>query len=228
MTEKNKIDELLERAASAPHALDPALLARVSAGIASNLKPVRPLPSASMLALALFLITAGLSVISAWALGFHGIEQLTASDVAVIFPALLFFTAIASVLNVSEMIPGARRLTSPSRLLLIILFTWIAVDLALFQNYNMGEFVKEGVPCLRAGLAVAAPTGIAGWLVLRRGFAVDRTAAGLAAGTLAGIAGLAMLELHCPILRTMHIMVWHTAVIPVSALAGALLAKSTR
>jgi hypothetical protein len=72
---------------------------------------------------------------------------------------------------------------------------------------------------------VAVPTGIASWLVLHRGFAVNRTAAGLSAGTLAGLAGLAMLEIHCPNFHAMHVMVWHTAVIPISGLAGALLAR---
>jgi hypothetical protein len=105
---------------------------------------------------------------------------------------------------------------------------WIAFDAILFHNYRMGSFVPEGIPCRRAGLAVALPTGVAVWLVLRRGFAMNAAGAGLAAGTLAGLAGLAMLEMHCPNLHAMHIMVWHTAVIPVSAIAGALLANMAR
>ncbi|HXK04781.1 MAG TPA: NrsF family protein, partial [Verrucomicrobiae bacterium] len=67
--------------------------------------------------------------------------------------------------------------------------------------------------------------GLAGWLVLRRGFAVNPMAAGLAAGTLASLAGVGMLELHCPNLEALHVLVWHTAVVPVSAFAGAVLAR---
>ena len=72
-------------------------------------------------------------------------------------------------------------------------------------------------------MLVAIPAALAIWLVLRRGYAVDATSAGLAAGTLAGLAGVITLELHCPIFRAMHVMVWHTAVTPVSAAGGALL-----
>jgi hypothetical protein len=70
----------------------------------------------------------------------------------------------------------------------------------------------------------AIPAALASWLLLRRGFAVNSVAAGLVAGTLAGLAGVTMLELHCANLQAPHVMLWHTAVMPVSAAAGALLA----
>ena len=46
----------------------------------------------------------------------------------------------------------------------------------------------------------------------------------LVVGTLAGLAGVTMLELHCANLEAPHVMLWHTAVMPISAAAGALLA----
>jgi hypothetical protein len=58
--------------------------------------------------------------------------------------------------------------------------------------------------------------------VLRRGFAVDPRAAGLAAGSLAGLAGVAMLELHCANFEAPHVMLWHTAVIWVAAAAATI------
>jgi hypothetical protein len=39
----------------------------------------------------------------------------------------------------------------------------------------------------------------------------------LACGTLAGLAGVIMLELHCAKLLAPHLVVWHTAVLLVSA-----------
>ena len=86
------------------------------------------------------------------------------------------------------------------------------------------EFIAQGVPCLRAGLLHAIPASLAAWWILRRGFAVKPVAAGLATGTLAGLAGVAMLELHCPNFEAPHLMVWHIAVIPVSAALVALAA----
>src|SRR4051812_22850045 len=43
------------------------------------------------------------------------------------------------------------------------------------------------------GLLHAIPAALISWLVLRRGFAVNSLAAGLAIGTLAGMAGVSML-----------------------------------
>jgi hypothetical protein len=59
----------------------------------------------------------------------------------------------------------------------------------------------QGVVCLSAGLLHAIPAALASWLLLRRGFAVNPVAAGLVAGTLAGLAGVTMLELHCANLK---------------------------
>jgi hypothetical protein len=34
-----------------------------------------------------------------------------------------------------------------------------------------------------------------------------------------------MLELHCPNFQALHILIWHVAVVPMSAAAGALLGR---
>jgi hypothetical protein len=213
------IDELLGRA---PHQVDPSLLDRVSASIGASLQPVRPMAPAWMLASVLWLLAAGIAIVCASALGMYGIQKLNGAEMGAIFPALGIFTWLAALLSVAAMTPGGMR-WNPARLLLIVLVAWIALDAILFRDYRMDFFVRQGIPCLRAGLIVAIPAGLASWLVLRRGFAVNAAAAGLAAGTLAGLAGLIMLEIHCPNLHALHVMVWHTAVIPVSALVGTLL-----
>ena len=53
---------------------------------------------------------------------------------------------------------------------------------------------------------------------------MNPVAAGLSVGTLASLAGVAMLELHCANLEALHVMVWHVGVIPLSGAAGALIA----
>ena len=214
------IDELL----AAPNQVDPTLLDRVSASIGASLQPARPMAPAWMLASVLWLLAAGIAIVSASALGMYGIQKLNGAEVGTIFPALGIFTCLAALLSVAAMTPGGMR-WNPARLLLIVLVAWVALDAVLFHDYRMDSFVRQGVPCLRAGLIVAVPTGVASWLVLRRGFAVNAGAAGLTAGTLAGLAGLIMLEIHCPNLNAMHVMVWHTAVIPISALVGTLLTR---
>src|SRR5208337_572621 len=99
----------------------------------------------------------------------------------------------------------------------------VAVFAALFHDYRTVDFVHQGIVCLAAGLILAIPAGLASWLVLRRGFAVNSVAAGLVAGALAGLAGVTMLELHCQNFEALHVMLWHTAVIPVSGAVGASL-----
>lgn len=233
MIEKD-MDGIFERAANAPDVVDPQVLARVTASMASSLQPVRPLPPAGRIATWLFLISVAAAVAGASFIGFAGVRKLSVTAIAAIFPALAMFTWFAALLSVSSMTPGGLRWKNPAliqplmakvwRLLVVIMVLWIGIDAALFRDYGFNGFVQQGVPCLRAGLAVAAPTGIAGWLVLRHGFAVNSQAAGFSAGMLAGLAGVMMLELHCPNFVAPHIMVWHTAVIPVSALAGSVLA----
>jgi hypothetical protein len=100
----------------------------------------------------------------------------------------------------------------------------LAIFGALFRNYQTNRFLAAGLTCLEFGLLDAIPVALLGWLILRRGFAVNAAASGLVGGTLAGLAGVAMLELHCPNFQALHVLIWHTAVIPVSAAAGAFLA----
>lgn len=42
---------------------------------------------------------------------------------------------------------------------------------------------------------------------------------------LAGLTGIAMLELHCPILKAPHIMFWHVEVVWVSGIGGWLVGR---
>lgn len=231
----SEIDDLLERAAEERHDVDPALIGRVSTALTASLRPVRPMAPAWMLASELMAISAIVAVAGAGWLGFYGIRKLSVAETAAIFIALVIFSWLAALLSVAETTPGGLRwknpeimdpvMRNPGMLLLAVMAIWLGMDAALFHDYELGAFVRQGMSCLRAGLAVAIPAGIGSWLVLRRGFAVNPPTAGIAAGTLAGLAGLTMLEIHCPNFRAPHVMVWHTAVIPVSALAGGSLVR---
>ncbi len=221
-----EIDDILARE-DHPE-VDRALLGRVIASMGASFRPVRPMLPAWMVVSALMLICTSLAVVAASAIGMSGIRNLSGTEAATIFSALGIFTWLAALVSAGEMAPGYRRRINPAMLLVLVTAGFLAVDAILFHDYGMDSFVAQGIPCMRAGLVVAVPTGIGSWLMLRRGFAVDHIAAGLAAGTLAGLAGLTMLEIHCPNFHAMHVMVWHTAVVPISALAGALLASGRK
>ena len=208
------------------HPVDPALVNRISRSILPGLQPVRPMPSAPVIVAALLLLCLGVGITGASILGMYGIRKLSFLESASVFAVVGLLACLAAGQSAAEMVPGSRRLVNPAVLAGAGCVTLIAVFALLFGGYAMDGFVKQGFPCLRAGLLHALPAGGGAWLILRRGFAVNRTAAGLAAGTLAGLAGVTMLELHCANLRAIHVMAWHVAVVPVSAVAGALLAHA--
>lgn len=68
---------------------------------------------------------------------------------------------------------------------------------ACFRDYQTTRFVHAGFVCLTMDMLYAIAALFLGWLVLRRGSAVNPVSAGMVGGTLAGLAGVGMLELHC-------------------------------
>ena len=221
-----EIDEILKRAARAPQEVDPALLDRIAGSIAPSLVPVHPLPPARVLAAGLVLICVAVALGGGTLLGLHGIQRMSALERALIFPALGIFVSLAAGACLGEIIPGSRRRLAPAFVLAGASLGMLAVFALLFRGYHTEHFVSQGIVCLTAGLALAIPAALGSWLLLRRGYAVNPAGAGLVAGTLAGLAGVTMLELHCPNFEAPHVMLWHTAVVPVSAAAGALLASA--
>jgi hypothetical protein len=222
------IDRILGQAAGASANVDPALLQRISQSIGSSLPPVRPLPPSWVLVSGLMLVCAAVAVAGASILGLHGIRRMDAAKIGLIFPVAGVLIWLAATFSVREMIPGRPRRVASWVLPAVASFAWVAVFAFLFDDYGTDRFVHQGVVCLTAGLAMAIPAALAGYGVLRRGFAVNALAAGMTQGVLAGLAGVTMLELHCANFQAPHTMLWHTAVLPLSGAAGALLAWAAR
>jgi len=135
---------------------------------------------------------------------------------------------LAAAANAAAMVPAARQLVRPFTLVAAASAALPAIFALVFHDYSTARFLPQGIACLKAGLLDAIPAAVLVWLVVRRGFVLDATAAGAAAGALAGLAGVLMLELHCPLLEAPHAMVWHVAVIPLSGLAGAAAGRFAR
>lgn len=223
-----EIDDVLNRAAQAPPGLKPETLQRVAASIKLPLRPVRPLPPTWVLTGGLVLVCAAVSWAGAAHAGFFGFDKMNVLERSVIFSALLIFAWLAGNGFVREMIPGSRRRISPGALLGFGCAALLSVFAYLFRDYQNDHFVSIGILCLITGLLHATPAALLSWLLLRRGFAVNSISAGLVAGTLGGLAGVGMLELHCPNFEAAHILVWHTAVVPLSGALGALVAWALR
>ena len=223
-----EMDEILQRAARARPEVEPALLEHIAGSIKSSMQPVRPLPPTWVLASGLTLICAASALAGAARAGFFGVEKLSVFQRALIFPTLGILVWIAATEFVGAMIPGSRRRMAPGAWLGVGSLTLLGLFAALFRDYRTDHFVSAGVACLMVGLLHAIPTGIVGWWLLRRGFAVNSVVAGLAGGILGGLTGVTMLELHCENFQALHVLFWHTAVVPASGAAGALLAWALR
>jgi hypothetical protein len=225
---KREIDDLLSRAARELPEVDPAVMERVSASVNSSLEAVRPLPPPWVWSGGLFLICALVAVAGGMVLGPRGIQRMDALETLLVFPVLGLLTWITAAACVAEVTPGSRRRVAAW----VLAVAW-CVGLAvlfglLFTDSGTARFVPQGVKCLAAGLLHAIPVSIAAGMWLRRGYAVDSAAAGLSVGLLAGLAGVAMLELHCANFETLHVVVWHIAVLALSAALGMAIGRAIR
>lgn len=217
----DEIDKILADEANRafPRGAGEHSIQRAGDAILADLHPVRPLAAAWVFMLYFVAIFLVFATLSASVLGFHGIAALSAAQLALILSALLGSAWLAATACLREMIPAAGpRLGTIALALSVagfpVLFAW------LFHDYSSRDLVKEGIPCLVAGLCVAIPTEVAIAWILHRGFVLRWSSAGLAAGVLSGLAGLAMLELHCANLKAIHVIIWHVAVVLVSGLLG--------
>jgi len=223
-----EIDDLLKTAARPSHEVEAVSLQRVAASLQSSMRPVHPLPPTWVLTGALALLCAAVALLGAGRAGFDGFEKMDLMQRALIFATLGVLTCLSGIWFAHEMIPGSRRWLSPGAVLGLTVLALLGVFALLFRDYHVSHFVSAGTKCLITGVIHAIPAGLLSWLVLRRGFAVNSVSAGLAAGALAGLAGVGVLELHCVNFQAIHVLVWHTAVIPVSGASGALVAWALR
>ncbi len=218
----NEVDSVLKWAVEVPHEVDGAVVERVSNTVLLALRPVRPLPSERVITSVLMIIFFLVATLGATYLGFSGSHVLSRAENLVISWVLALLAGWAATATAAAMLPGSKSRFDARILLAICTGAFVAVFAILFHDYRLVRFFSEGINCLGIGLLHAAVAGFLLWLVLRRGVILDPVAAGVALGTLAGLSGLVMLEMHCPILKAMHLIVWHTAVIPLSGLVGYL------
>lgn len=201
---------------------EPARLAQVREKFAASASPVRPLPSNGTLTAAIVAVFAVLAIALAAPFGYHGFAKMSTAAVCVDYSAIALLAAVLAGIVISAMIPGSRRVLSSLAGAAAAALLLCTATLLLFPDFDMTRFVARGIPCLRLGTLCAIPGGLAVWALMRRGFVTDSMRAAMAGGALAGLLGIAVLALHCPIFTAPHIIVWHVGVIVVTSIAGAL------
>jgi len=217
-----EIDGILKNAKAVTGDPDPEVLRRIADSIVPSLRPVRPLPPAWRMTGALIAVCAAVSLAGALRVGLVGFDKMDLAQRVAVFSGLAILVWAAARAMVAEMIPGSRRTVAPVVLLAMSCVALAGLFALMFHDSSIENFVSIGLNCLLTGLLHAVPAALLSWLVLRRGFAMNAVAAGLLAGMLGGLAGVGMLELHCPNFETAHLVVWHTAVVLLSAVLGAV------
>ena len=217
----DEIDKILAQAADRPlpPGADRVAMERVESEILHDLHQVQPLAPSWVFTVVFASLFAGISVGVASILGMHGIRVLTPGQRFLIFPTLLAAAWFAAVGCTREMRPAAgSRFGALTLIFSAAVFTGLFS--LIFHGYGTQHFVAEGVPCLVIGLGVSISAGLVIIYILRRGYVMDWSMAGLAVGALSGLTGLGMLELDCPNLKAIHVLTWHVTVLVGSGLLG--------
>jgi Negative regulator of sigma F len=198
-----------------------ALQARIEAAILPGLTPVAPLPSVWRVTLTLLL--AALAVIAAanWRLGVLGWYARNTMQASVDLTLLgISMLAIANILAY-QMTPGSSRVAPSSFYIGAPLLALLAAEAALFSYRWSPDFVPLALSCWEIGVTCAALSAPLFWFVLRRGLPLNPVSYGAAAGLLAGLTGVIVLEIYCPNLDRLHISVGHIGAAITSTVVGA-------
>jgi len=197
-------------------------LRRIETNIVASLKPVRPLPPSAIFLFACVVIFFSVAATGAFLLGMDGWHALSVAERIAVFMTLAASAILLVVSVVRQMVPGSRHAIDPAAAPFAILVALALMMAVTFRARQDSAFIAGGLMCLKNGLAHAVPAAFLLWLILRRGAILFPKLMGAAAGGLAGLIGLSVLEVNCPNLNVFHILVWHGGVVLISSLGGAL------
>jgi hypothetical protein len=198
----------------------PELLDRIEARLLADLKPAKPLPPARVLTSTLMFTIVVVAAVGSAALGIAGWRALSLLQKNSVFPALAAGAGVLAYTAVWLMVPGTRLTRSPYLYVLAVLGLMAAICITVFDPREESTFVSTGLVCIRIGLECAVSATVLFWLLLRRGSILNPMLMGATVGALAGLSGLAVLELFCPNLNEYHILVWHLGSVLVSTGGG--------
>lgn len=202
----------------------PAILAGIQQRIARDLRPVKPLAPAVYFFAAVVVVFLSVVTLGVFRYGMAGVMNPLQSGVILI--ALAAGAALLAHSLVRQMTPGSKQRVSPGVLSVVILAALALAIVILFSVREETHFWTGCRACIRIGLPVAILTAAPVWLILGRGAFLAPVWAGAASGLFAGLAGTAMLEIHCPNLDAQHILVAHLGVAAICAVAGLILGSA--
>jgi hypothetical protein len=202
-------------------------LRQIETALLADLKPVRPLAPDGVYFLGFAGIFVAVCILGCYLVGRHGWHALSDFQRIAVFVPLALSTALLAVSLVRQMRPAARRVRFSAFFSALIFLLLLASMAVIFQPMQEQSFVRNGLACFRTGMAFAVPAALLFVLLLRRGAVLSPALIGATAGGLAGLAGLAVLEIHCPNLNVYHVVVWHVSVAVVCAGLGVVFSSVT-
>ncbi len=201
---------------------------RIRTLIRADLRPVKPLPSLAKAIASAFLLAFTLIAIHAMAMGLYGWQKLSFLQMV----SLAALAAVILVVSVSCLMtslqPGSNQRIHPALPVLLLLAGFPAWTIWFFPAADTGHFVQEGVPCLAAGLMMAALTAGMTHHLARRGYSTNWPLTGTLIGVVGGLIAVVALQLSCPDQELSHILVWHGLTIVISILGGYWAGLKTR
>jgi hypothetical protein len=198
------------------------LLSAIESAITAKLRPVRPLAPAGVFLFASIVIFVGVVTVATIASGTNGWTALRVAERIAVLAAAAGGAVPVAVSMIGQMTPGSKRVADPAGLLFAILMALLLVIAVAFRPNPEVDFIANGLACMKRGFTVSLAASLLLWLLLRRGAACSPKLFGAAAGGLAGLAGLSVLDLTCPNVNVFHILAWHWSEVLISASAGAL------
>jgi hypothetical protein len=199
--------------------LDSKRIGQIQKQLTQSLTPVRPLPSDTVLIAILLAAFFSFSFLIAVPVGYLGFHSLSTYQKLVYYLPISLLAVQLAIASVRQMIPGSKpqsKWAIPATALSTVLLVPV-----IFPDFSLQHFVAEGIPCLCFGSICALVSGSLLWFFFRRGFFTRPVLAAFVIGTFAGLAGFAVLALHCPILNAAHILVWHGGAMLLSGIGGA-------
>ncbi|MGI9071837.1 MAG: NrsF family protein [Bryobacteraceae bacterium] len=194
--------------------------ARITQGIVSTLWPVSPLPSDRVLVTTLLLLAVVVVAAGRCWLGEAGWQALAPSQSAVVFSLLAASMLVIAYVTCCQMVPAALQRISPGLAITGVCAAVSGAILLLFPYEKDVHFLARGLSCWALGLICATAAAIVFFGVLRRSASLSPLRLGASTGFLAGLVGLAVLEIYCPYLDRGHIGVWHLGAALTAMLIG--------
>jgi hypothetical protein len=198
----------------------PVAVRQMAEGMATNLRPVRPVAPTRRFFGAFVGIFVSIVALGVYRLGAFAIAVMTPLQTAAILSALAISTGLLAYSLVHQMVPGSRHRISPRLLPVGITISLTIAITVLFQFQHERSFWGNAWACILAGTPIGFMAAVPVWLVLRRGAILSPGMTGAATGLLAGLVGTSVLEIHCPNLDAWHILVSHLGIAMLCALAG--------